>query len=257
MLPPRSALFLPASNARAVEKARGLPADLVILDLEDAVAPANKLVARDAAQAFEGRSFAVRVNGLDTEWHEADLHAVRASKADLVVLPKAESRNEVDLVASATGRPVVAMIETPRAVLDAAAIAGGCAGLFAGTNDLAAQLRLPAGREGLTLSLQMMVLAARAAGIWVLDGVFNALDDAVGLESQCIEGRMLGFDGKTLIHPNQIEIANRAFSPSEAELAEAHALVEATAEGAVRYQDRMIETLHVDAARALIARAGR
>jgi (3S)-malyl-CoA thioesterase len=262
-LAPRTALFLPASNPRAIAKARGLGADLVILDLEDAVRADDKARARAAAveavnEGFGDRRSAIRVNAADSAEHAADLDAVARSACDFVVLPKVETAQEAAMVAEATGKPLLAMIETPAGVLAAAGLATvpGVAGLIAGVNDLRATLGIPAdgGREGLSLSLQTIVLAARAHAIWALDGVFNALDDAEGLAAECRHGRLLGFDGKSLIHPNQIEIATSAFGASEAELAEAEALIAAATGGAERFGNRMIETMHVEQARALIAR---
>ena len=265
ILPPRSALYLPASNARAIEKARGLPADMIILDLEDAVKAELKAEARAAAvaavaQGFGERITAIRINGLGSPWHDDDVAAVRASMVQLAVVPKVEEPLVIADLAEALGKPVFAMIETPRAVLGAASIAeaAGVVGLITGTNDLATELRLPphAGRGSMGLALQMIVLAARAAEICALDGVFNGLEDAAGLAAECAEGRALGFDGKTLIHPNQIDAANTAWSPSADEFAKAEALIAAARGGAERYQGRMIETMHVDAARRLLARAG-
>ncbi|MBB5687370.1 HpcH/HpaI aldolase/citrate lyase family protein [Sphingobium boeckii] len=262
-LPPRTALYLPASNARAIEKARGLAADMIILDLEDAVPVEKKDAARAAAVAaigegFGGRIAAIRINGPDAAWHEADLAAVAGSAAAVAVLPKVESAAVAAAVAARLGKPLLAMIETPAGLLNAPAIAAalGVSGLIAGTNDIAHDLRLPpgTGRGGLTLALQTIVLAARAAGVLALDGVWNRLDDADGLEAECREGRCFGFDGKTLIHPNQIEIANRAFGPSEAELEDARALIAAFKGGAERFRDRMIEAMHVASAERLIAR---
>lgn len=264
-LPPRSALYMPASNARAIEKARGLAADMIILDLEDAVRPDAKDAAREAAVAAAGEGFgericAIRVNGPETGWHVDDVKAVAASACDLVVLPKVDSPELAASLAAAAGKPLLAMIETPHGVLRAAGIAQaeGVAGLIAGTNDLANELHLPgaAARQGMALSLQMIVLAARAGGIWALDGVFNDLADPVGLQMQCAEGRGLGFDGKTLIHPNQVEIANSSFSPSSLEIEDAQALVAAASGGAERFRDRMIETMHVEMAKRLLSRAG-
>lgn len=263
--PPRSALYLPASNARAIEKARGLPADMVILDLEDAVKPEEKEAARKAAfeavnEGFAGKILAIRINGPETRWHRDDLEVVAASSCEVLVLPKVEDAGIAATIAKSVGKPMLTMIETPHGVLRAAEIAStdGVAGLIAGTNDLANALHLPGAgdRQGLGLSLQLIVLAARAAGIWALDGVFNDLADPEGLAAQCAEGRALGFDGKTLIHPNQIEIANQAFSPDAAELEDARALVAAASGGAERFRDRMIETMHVEMAKRLLARAG-
>lgn len=258
----RSALFLPASNPRALEKARGLGCDLVILDLEDAVAEADKDAARRAAIAaadgpWGDRLLAVRVNG-PGPWHEADIMALaEAPGVELIVVPKVETPDYVEALAARLGKPLLAMIETPAGIYAAREIAGakGVVGLLAGSNDLAASLRV-SGRDGLTLALQSIVLAARAAGVAALDGVFNRLDDPAGLEADCRAGREAGFDGKSLIHPNQIETANRIFAPSEAELEDARALIEAATGGAERFRGRMIEAMHVEAARRALKRAG-
>lgn len=259
----RSALFLPASNPRAVAKARGLPCDLVILDLEDAVADADKDRARDAAIGAAGanwgdRLLAVRLNG-PGPWHEADLAALAEAKhVDLVVVPKVEAPEYAEGLSRRLPMPLLAMIETPAGIYAAREIAGvpGVVGLLAGSNDLAAALRLPGGRDGLTLALQSILLAARAAGVAAFDGVYNRLDDPDGLAADCEAGRRLGFDGKSLIHPTQIETANRIFGPSEGDLEEARALVEAATGGAERFRGRMIEAMHVDSARRALKRAG-
>jgi citrate lyase subunit beta/citryl-CoA lyase len=262
-LAPRTALFLPASNPRAIAKARGLDADIVILDLEDAVRDDAKAEARAAAVAavaegFGHRLCAIRINGVDSAEHAADLDAVANSVCDFVVVPKVEIAGDAVAIAGAIAKPLLAMIETPLGVLAAADIAAvsGVAGLVAGVNDLRAALGIPAGagREGLSLSLQTIVLAARASAAWAIDGVYNALDDAEGLAAECRHGRALGFDGKSLIHPNQIEPAARAFGPSDRELADAQALIEAATGGAERFGDRMIEAMHVAQARALVER---
>lgn len=264
-LAPRTALFLPASNPRAIAKARTLACDMVILDLEDAVKPEDKDTARTAAVAavaegFGDRIAAIRVNGADTEGHAADLAAVAGSAADCVVVPKVEDAATAARIAAAAGKPILAMIETPAGVLAAAGIAAvpGVAGLIAGTNDLKATLGIPAaaGRAGLSLALQTVVLAARAGNAWALDGVFNALADAEGLAAECREGRALGFDGKTLIHPGQIAAADAAFAPTADEIADARALLTAAGGGAERFRDRMIEAMHVAQARRLLERAG-
>lgn len=260
----RSLLFLPASNSRAIEKARELPADMIILDLEDAVAEPDKAAARaaaiDATQAgFGGRPVAIRINAVGSPHHGADMLAARRSGARFVILPKAESLRDIHDAKVVCERPIVTMIETPRGVLEAVAIAGVSAALIAGTNDLAATLRIPpgAGRAGLSVSLQSIVVAGRAAGIPVFDGVYNRLNDLKGLEAEAGEGRNFGFDGKSVIHPAQIEAVNRAFTPSEAELAAAEALIASATGGAQRHEGRMIEDLHVAQARLLIARARR
>jgi len=256
-------LFLPASNPRAIAKARTLDADLIILDLEDAVREDDKPAARDAAVRAVQESWAapvaVRVNGAGTQWHSADLDAVGRSDADLFVIPRAASPHLVRMARETVGKPILAMIETAAGVLAASVIAHECAGLIAGTNDLAADLRLPpdAGRPPLQTALQTIVLAARAAAIPCFDGVFNALDDEPGLRAECEESRALGFDGKSLIHPNQIYACHRAFAPSEQEVERARRLVTAAGGGAERFDGRMIERMHVEQARRLLERAAR
>ncbi len=260
----RSLLFLPASNPRAIAKVRSLPCDMVILDLEDAVPGDRKEEARagalDAlAEGFGDRIKAVRINVAGTPWHGIEMVAMKAAAVDYIVLPKVEDPRQVKDVFSVCQKPVIAMIESARGVLAAPAIAAGegTAALFVGTNDLRQDLRIPAstGRGGLGHALQAVVLAARAAGIAVFDGVYNRLDDAAGLEAECGEGHALGFDGKTLIHPGQIAVANRIFGPDAQAVADARRLVEAATGGAERFGGRMIEAMHVDEARAVIARA--
>ena len=257
----RSLLFLPASNPRAIAKARHSEADLVVLDLEDAVKPADKDSARIAAVEAVADEWpmpvAIRVNGVGTEWHSLDLDSVARSNADFVVLPRAISAHLMHGVAEAANKPALAMIETAAGVLAAAEIAGNSAGLIAGTNDLRSDLRLPLGasREPISASLQMIVLAARAAGIAVFDGVFNGLDDPEGFLREAEEGRRLGFDGKSVIHPNQIGPCHRAFAPTEAELRRAKQLVDAFRGGAERFDNEMIERMHVEAAQRILERA--
>ena len=260
----RSLLFLPASNPRAVAKAAALAADLVVLDLEDSVRDEDKAAAREAAVAasragFGGRATAIRINPAGSPHYGEDVTAVRRSGADFIILAKAESVKQVTNTSWLIAKPVVAMIETPRAVIDAAEIAPASRALIAGTNDLAASLGLPADsdRTGLTYALQRIVLAARAAGIPAFDGVHNGLEADADLAAECREGRAWGFDGKSVIHPRQIDIVNRSFAPSEAELEAARGLIAAATGGAERHQGRMIEALHVDQARALIAKARR
>lgn len=266
LIAPRTALFLPASNPRAIEKARGLAADMIILDLEDAVKAQDKDAARLAAQEAAGtmgdRPVGIRVNGEDSDQWKADLKAVKKSAATHVIVPKVEKPETIINAAAYSGKPVLAMIETAAGVMNVGPIASATgwgvnmAGLIVGTNDLAISLKLPpvAGRVQMALALQLVVLAARAREIWALDGVFNRLDDPDGLAAECAEGRLLGFDGKTLIHPNQIDVARAAFSPSQTELDDARALVAAATGGAERYQDRMIEAMHVEQAKLLLAR---
>jgi citrate lyase beta subunit len=259
----RSVLFLPASNLRAIAKAREAGADLVVLDLEDSVKSPDKEGARDAAvDAVESgwlMPVAIRVNAIGSEWHSLDLDAVARSRADFAVLPRAVSAHLVHGFAEAVGKPVLAMIETAAGVLAAAEIASETAALIAGTNDLAADLRLPpeVSRAPLRTALQTIVLAARAAGVAAFDGVFNRLNDEEGFLEEAQEGRRFGFDGKSLIHPNQIALCHRAFAPSEAELERARRLVEAYDGGAERFDDAMIERMHVEAAQRLLGRAVR
>jgi citrate lyase subunit beta/citryl-CoA lyase len=256
----RSLLFLPASNPRAIEKARGLPADMIVLDLEDAVKPEDKDRARAAAveavaEPFPGLA-AIRINSR-SPWYEADLEAAAGCAAPYLIFPMTSGPEQIARVAERTGKPVLAMVETASGVLAAPEIARASAGLVAGTNDLSADLGLRPGqaRAALTTALQTILLAARAAGIAAFDGVHNRLDDAEGLEAECREGRSFGFDGKSLIHPNQIEIANRIYGPSEEEVQAARLLIAAATGGAERYEGEMIERMHVDQARFVLARA--
>jgi citrate lyase subunit beta/citryl-CoA lyase len=258
----RSVLFLPASNPRAISRARESAADLVILDLEDAVKPEDKEMAREAAVEAVATEWpmptAIRVNGAGTEWHSLDIDAAARSSAQFAVLPRAESAHMVRGVADAIGKPLLAMIESPAGVLSAAEIASECAGLIAGTNDLRVGLRIPidTDRSPIAMALQTIVLAARAAAIAVFDGVFNDLEDLDGFAIQCAEGRRLGFDGKSLIHPKQIEPCNQAFLPTDDEIARAKRLVEAYGGGAERFEGQMIERMHVEVARRALDRAG-
>jgi citrate lyase beta subunit len=259
----RALLFLPASNPRAIVHARESDADLVILDLEDAVKPDDKDSARDAAIAAlkEGwpMPVAIRVNGAHTKWHGPDVVAVMHEKPDAVVVPRVETKDELGFVRNQTGLPVLAMIETAKGVFAAETIGHEAAGLIAGTNDLAASLHLPsgAGRRPLQMALQQIVLAARAQEIAVFDGVYNQLDDLEGFAAEAAEGRMFGFDGKSLIHPSQIAPCLAAFAPSKEEVARAMRLIAAATGGAERFEGEMIERMHVDAADRLLRRAGR
>lgn len=262
--PRRSVLYVPASNPRALAKAASLPADAFIFDLEDAVAPADKVAAREnlraawGSGAFGQRERAIRVNARGTAWGADDLALCAELRPDAVVLPKVESAASVE----GLDRPVWCMIETPRGVLNAAEIAAApfVAALVAGTSDLAKGLRVRPHPERLPLlhSLSAIVLAARAAGMAALDGVCLALDDLEAFEREAAQGVALGFDGKTLIHPRTIEIANRLFAPDAAELAEARRVVaawEATGTGLVVVDGRLVEALHVEAARRRLALA--
>lgn len=266
--PWRSALYMPASRASAVEKARDLPADALIFDLEDAVSPSDKAAARTAiANALEMGGFGertrlVRINALDTAWGADDLAALEGVPLDGIVVPKVSDPAQLDRIA---GRRLFAMIETPAGVLNAPAIAAhpAIAGLIAGTNDLARELRSKDRPDRLALlpALGTIVLAARAAGVICLDGVYNAFRDEQGLSWECEQGRDLGFDGKTLIHPGQLDIANAIFAPSEAEVELATRQIaaweeaEATGQGVAVVDGRIVENLHVATARELIAKA--
>ena len=268
----RSVLFLPASNPRAVEKARGLECDVAVLDLEDAVAPEMKAQAREAAVAairsggFRPR-LAVRINGLDTPWGSDDLAALAGTGITLIVAPKIESADAIHALSAALppGAQLIAMIETPAAVLRLDAIAGsggGLAGLMLGVNDLVTGLGTGTSpdREPLKPWLALTVAAARTHGLIALDGVFNRIDDAEGFAAECRQGWLYGFDGKSLIHPGQIAATHAAFGPSQAEVAAALAIVEAFSapdaadKGAIRLDGRMVERLHLEAAQSLLAR---
>jgi len=277
--PRRSVLYMPGSNARALEKGRTLAADALILDLEDAVAPDAKETGREqiAAALTEGgygkRELAVRVNGLDSQWGEADLKAVATMGADAVLLPKVESAAAVkdaiavlDAAGGPAELPIWCMMETPLGILHAEGIAFadprvGC--LVMGTSDLAKDLRAlhTPDRIPFITSLGLCVLAARAAGISIVDGVHLDLNDDEGFEFACRQGVELGFDGKTLIHPKTIAAANAAFSPSEDEVAwskriiDAHAEAEKEGKGVVVVEGRLIENLHVESAKRLVALA--
>ncbi|HYC75665.1 CoA ester lyase [Brevundimonas sp.] len=268
----RSVLYLPASNPRAIEKARGLGCDAVILDLEDAVAPDAKAEARQAAgAALEAGGFGarvgVRVNGLDTPWGADDLTALRGLRPDFVVAPKIETAEAVREVAARLpdGVGLWLMVETPLSVLRLDQIAGAgapLAALMLGINDLGERMNLVLGpdREPLKPWLAAVVAAARGHGLLAIDGVVNGTDDRDRLDAECRQARAFGFDGKSLIHPNQIAAANAAFSPSPDEVARAQEVVAAFAaadaegKGAIRVGYRMVERLHLEAAHRLLAR---
>jgi citrate lyase beta subunit len=270
---------MPGSKPRALEKARSLAADALILDLEDAVAPAEKPQARDlVAQAvraggYGGRRLLVRVNAPDTEWCGDDMAAACAAGPDGILLPKVETTGDIEHAAAAMERHgarqatrIWAMMETPRGVLNAGAIAAAhprLEGLVMGTNDLAKDLHAAdtPDRAPLLAALGICLLAARAEGLICVDGVFNAFKDDSGLRASCLQGRDMGFDGKTLIHPAQIEITNEVFAPSAGDLAlairQVSAFEEAQArgEGVAVVDGRIVENLHIVAARRLLARA--
>jgi citrate lyase subunit beta/citryl-CoA lyase len=277
--PLRSALFLPASNPRAIEKARGLAADAVILDLEDAVSPEAKDEARDAAVAavkaggFRASTVVVRANTLDTEWGAADLAALAGSGADAVLVPKVATADDVELyhaelATAPKAMQLWVMIETCRAISELQRIADMAArtrlaAMVVGTNDLALELRAwpAADRAGLLPYLSLSVAAARASGIAVLDGVCNDFTDLDRFAAECAQGRALGFDGKSLIHPAQVEPCNRAFSPDPEEIARAEAIVVAfgdpanAGKGAIRVAGKMAERLHLREAERILALA--
>jgi citrate lyase subunit beta / citryl-CoA lyase len=278
--PRRSALYMPGSNARALEKAKALPADCLILDLEDAVAPDAKAIARQqvadavAARGFGSREVIMRINGLDTQWGADDLAAAVKARPDAILVPKVSSaaqlaaigRHLTDLHADQAIR-VWAMMETPLAMLNAGAIAAArnaatrLAVFVMGTNDLAKETRaqITPGRAPMLPWLMTCVAAARAHAIDILDGVYNNLSDMEGFARECQQAREMGFDGKTLIHPNQIAPCNAAFSPSEEEVAQAKKIITAFAlpenrgKGVVQLDGRMVERMHADMAQRTVA----
>ena len=272
--PRRSALYLPASNARAADKARGLPCDVVILDLEDAVAPDAKAEARALAVSavqtggYGARELVIRANGLDTPWGRDDLAAIAAVRPDAVLIPKISAPADIQDVRAAIGPdlPIWAMIETCAAMfaleaIGAASAAAGVSVWVIGSNDLAKEMRcaLTTDRAPLLTALSLSVMAARAHGLTILDGVFNEIADAEGLAHQCAQGAAFGFDCTTLIHPGQIEAANRAFSPDPEAVAWARVVVDAFAQpgtgdkGVLKVDGRMVERLHLAQAQRLIA----
>ncbi|MFT6530775.1 MAG: (3S)-malyl-CoA thioesterase [Limimaricola cinnabarinus] len=267
-MPFRSLLYVPASNPRALEKARDLPCDALIFDLEDAVAPAAKETARErlgaalAQAGSRGGARLVRINPLGSPWGEADLAALAAWDCDGVVVPKVDGLADLDAVAARTKRPLWAMIETARGVLAAPEICAHprLAGIIMGTNDLARDLGLRARPDRMPLwaALQGTLLAARARQVLAIDGVCNALDDSARLGAECEQGRDMGFDGKSLIHPAQIAAANAAFAPSaeEVDLARrriaAHEAVMAQGQGVAVVDGEIVEALHVQSARATL-----
>ena len=270
MRPCRSMLYIPGSKTRALDKAVALPADAVIFDLEDAVAPAGKVAARDglvqalARLDYGTRLRLVRVNGLDTAWGRDDIAAFAGHPGvDALLVPKVGRASDLDAVSAlAPGKPLWAMMETPLGMLNAAEIAGhpALAGMVMGTNDLAKELgsRFRADRLPVLAGLGLCLLAARARGLVIVDGVYNGFEDAAGLQAECEQGRDMGFDGKSLIHPAQIEIANAVFAPSVAELALARrqiAAFDAAGQGVAVVDGRIVENLHIVTAQALLAKA--
>jgi len=277
--PRRSVLYMPGSNARALEKARSLPADALILDLEDAVAPDAKDLARqqvcDAVEAkgFGKREIVIRVNGLATPWGEADLAAAAAARPDAILVPKISSPKDLHQVEEHLVRhhadraiAVWAMVETPTAILNVATIAGSggrLACFVMGTNDLIKEMRgvHTPDRANLSTALSLSVLAARANGIAVIDGVYNDIQNTDGFKATCEQARSFGFDGKTLIHPSQVEPCNAVFAPSADEVEAARKLIAAfelpenRGKGAIKVDGRMVELLHAEIARATVAMA--
>ena len=271
--PLRSALYIPGSKPRALEKARNLPTDSIIFDLEDAVSAESKSEARVTLRAalaqggYGARLKIVRINALNTPWGEADLQALDGLDVDAVLLPKVNSAGDLDALANVVGAkwPLWAMLETPLGILNAGEIAAHplLQALVAGTNDLAKDLKcqLTLTRDSLQMALQALVLAARAHDVALLDGVYNQFQDEEGLIAQCRQGRSLGFDGKTLIHPAQLSAANRCFAPSadEIELAQrqisAFEEAEAAGQGVAVLDGTIIENLHIETARKTLAMA--
>jgi citrate lyase subunit beta/citryl-CoA lyase len=273
--PRRSVLYMPGANERALEKAKTLPADALILDLEDAVAPDAKAAARKrvcdavASGDYGQREIAVRVNGMDTPWHADDLRAAAEVGPAAVLVPKVNSAAEVHAIeralrAAPDHTAIWVMIETPVAILHAEEIARESSRLTVlvlGTNDLAKELhaeQVP-GRAPLLGALSLALLAARATGKVILDGVYNDVRDLAGFEAECLQGKQFGFDGKTLIHPSQLEPCNRIFAPSPEDVAQSRKIIDAFEEarregrGVVTVDGRMIEHLHVDNARRVLA----
>lgn len=272
--PLRSALYIPASNARAMEKAASLPVDAIIFDLEDAVAPSAKAEARaHLAEALTRHDYGARVkllriNGFDTEYSHADLSAVAQMRADAVLLPKVNGADDVarlGVALSNSEMAIWAMMETPLGILNAAQIAFAprMQGFVLGTNDLAKELgsRNRPDRMAMQTSLQLALLAAKAAGIVAIDGVYNAFKDQDGLRRECEDGRDMGFDGKSLIHPAQVATANAIFGPSDEEVDLARRQIEAfraaktEGKGVAVVDGKIVENLHVATAEVTLAKA--
>lgn len=270
--PYRSALYIPGSKERALDKARGLACDAILFDLEDAVAPSEKAAARDILArelgkgGYGSRARIVRINGLDTEWGRDDAAAVAKMDCDAVLLPKVNTAQDVEaLAALIPDLPIWAMMETPLGVMNAGEIAAHprLQGFVLGTNDLAKDMntRFRADRLPLMTSLQMCLMAAKAHDVVALDGVYNAFKDEDGLRVECEQGRDMGFDGKTLIHPAQLDVANVAFAPTEAEIDLARRQIEAfeqaekAGQGVAVVDGKIVENLHIVTARATLTKA--
>lgn len=277
--PRRSCLYMPGANERALEKARTLPADTLLLDLEDAVAPDAKETAREAVRTaitqggYDPREIVVRMNGLDTEWGQADLKMAVEAGAHAVLAPKVIDGGDIDRLDDAMSRAgapddmaLWVMIEMPKAILNIQDIAEAVGRtrlttFVMGTNDLAKEYRarMTPDRLAFQAALQMTIIAARAYGLTAIDGVFNDIKDEAGLRAECEQGRDLGFDGKTLIHPSQLETANRVFAPSPHDVEHAKAVIEAFAQpenagkGVLKVNGKMTELLHLDEARRTVA----
>jgi|TARA_B110000908_G_scaffold147103_1_gene178538 (3S)-malyl-CoA thioesterase len=269
--PLRSVLYIPASKPRALDKARGLAVDAIIFDLEDAVSVDEKVASRAilaealATGGYGARMKIVRINAFDTEWGRDDAKAAADMGADAILLPKVSAPADLDALAEITGDiPLWAMMETPLGMLNAVAIAGHpkLQGMVMGTNDLAKELqtRHRADRLPLQAGLGLCLLAAKANGLAIVDGVYNAFKDDEGLKVECDQGRDMGFDGKTLIHPAQVDVTNTAFSPSEVEVElarrqiEAFNEVEASGQGVAVVDGKIVENLHVATARDTLAK---
>lgn len=269
--PLRSVLYIPASKPRALDKARGLPVDAIIFDLEDAVSVDEKETSRAilaealAQDGYGGRMKVIRINAFDTPWGKADAEAAAKMGADAILLPKVSSPADLDALAEITGDiPLWAMMETPAGMINAASIGAHpkLQGMVMGTNDLAKELqtRHRADRLPLQAGLGLCVLAAKANGCVIIDGVYNAFKDDDGLKVECDQGRDMGFDGKTLIHPAQVDVTNTAFSPSDAEVElarrqiDAFNEVEATGQGVAVVDGKIVENLHVATARDTLAK---
>ncbi|MCK0142726.1 CoA ester lyase [Aliiroseovarius sp. F20344] len=270
--PYRSVLYIPGSKERALEKARGLQADAIIFDLEDAVAPDAKVEARAILKAeldkggYGNRAKIVRINGFDTEWGKDDVAAFVGADIDAILMPKVGSAAQLDeLAALISNVDLWAMMETPIGMLNAAEIAAHprLKGFVMGTNDLAKELntRFRADRLPMMGGLHMCLIAAKAYGVVIVDGVYNAFKDDEGLKAECDQGRDMGMDGKTLIHPAQLAIANEAFAPSEAEIDLAQRQIaafeeaEASGQGVAVVDGKIVENLHVETAKSILAKA--